>query len=120
MTLAAGPQKQAMRAALEDVLIDRAAWVYARLKAGHHHQVELHEETLTQDLLLDISAALPAMRVTTFTRKQESLNGADWQWDLWFEGQGWFGLRMQAKRLKALGCGSSEGTCGQQFCRIAA
>lgn len=56
----------------------------------------------TQDLLLDISAALPALSVRTFTKRQEARNGADWQWEWWFEGRQWFGLRVQAKRLKQL------------------
>jgi Family of unknown function (DUF6615) len=91
-----------MRGALADVLINRAAWTHARLQAGRNYGVELHEETITQDLLLDISAALPAMSVRTFTKRKEARNGADWQWEWWFEGQRWFGLRVQAKRLKML------------------
>jgi hypothetical protein len=66
-----------VREALADVLTDRAAWTHARLQAGRSHGVELHEETVTQDLLLDISSALPAMSVRTFTKRQESGNGAD-------------------------------------------
>ena len=89
-----------VREALADVLMDRAAWTHARLQAGRSHGVELHEETVTQDLLLDISSALPAMSVRNFTKRQESGNGADWQWEWWFGDQQWFGLRIQAKRLK--------------------
>jgi hypothetical protein len=85
---------------LAEVLVDRAAWTRARLIAGRNHGVELHEETITQDLLLDISAALPALSVETFTKRQEARNGADWQWEWWFQGRQWFGLRVQAKRLK--------------------
>lgn len=89
-----------VREALAEVLLDRAAWTYARLHAGRDRGIELHEETITQDLLLDIAQALPAMSVRTFSRKQESRNGADWQWEWWFHGFQWFGLRVQAKRLK--------------------
>jgi hypothetical protein len=89
--------------ALEDVLIDRAAWTHARLSAGRQHGVELREETITQDLLLDISIALPGLSVQTYTTRQEAANGADWQWEWWFEGRQWFGLRVQAKRLQRLG-----------------
>lgn len=90
---------------LEDVLIDRARWTYTRMTAGSRHGVELHETTVTQDLLLDISMALPALDARTFTTRQESRNGADWQWEWWFEGRQWFGLRVQAKRLKRLPSG---------------
>ena len=45
--------------------MDRAAWTHARLQSGRDLGVELHEETITQDLQLDISAALPAMMVRT-------------------------------------------------------
>jgi hypothetical protein len=91
-----------LREKLEDVLIDRAAWARTRLEAGRKHGVELYEETITQDLLLDISVAFPAMSVQTFTKREEGRNGADWQWEWWFEGRRWFGLRIQAKRLKPL------------------
>jgi hypothetical protein len=93
------------REALEDVLIDRAAWTHARLSAGREHGVELREETITQDLLLDISIALPGLSVQTYTTRQEAGNGADWQWEWWFEGHQWFGLRVQAKRLQRLRSG---------------
>src|SRR5882724_670830 len=92
-----------MGEALANVLLDRAAWTYARLHAGRSHNVELHEETITQDLLLDISCMLPEMSVQVFTRRQEARNGADWQWEWWFQGRQWFGLRVQAKRLKQRG-----------------
>jgi hypothetical protein len=93
------------REALEDVLIDRAAWTHARLSAGRQHGVELREETITQDLLLDISIALPGLSVQAYTTRQEAGNGADWQWEWWFEGRQWFGLRVQAKRLQRLRSG---------------
>ena len=93
------------RKALQDVLIDRARWTHTRLSDGRRQGVELHEETITQDLLLDIAMAMPAMTVETFTKHQEGRNGADWQWEWWFEGRQWFGLRVQAKRLKRLKSG---------------
>ncbi len=89
-----------MREALADVLLDRALWTHSRLTAGRRHGVDLHEETITQNLLLDIAHALPDLHVKTFTRAQEARIGGDWQWDWWFCGHRWFGLRLQAKRLK--------------------
>jgi hypothetical protein len=78
------PKELITREALEDVLIDRAAWTHARLSAGRQHRVELRE-TITQDLLLDICTALPALSVQAYTTRQEAGNGADWQWEWWFE-----------------------------------
>lgn len=93
------------RDSLESALLERAIWTHSRLTAGQEHGVELQEETITESLLLDISIALPPLTVKTFTRHQESRNGADWQWEWWFEGRQWFGLRIQAKRLKRLRSG---------------
>ena len=58
-------------------------------------------ETITQDLLLDITMAMPPMTVETFTKQREARNGADWQWEWWFEGRQWFG--------QATGLGTSPG-----------
>lgn len=93
------------RRALDEVLINCAGWTYTCLSDGRRNRVELHEETITQDLLLDIAIAMPAMTVKAFTKRQEGRNGADWQWEWWFEGRQWFGLRVQAKRLKLLKSG---------------
>jgi hypothetical protein len=68
-------------------------------EAGQQYGIPLYEETITQDLLLDISTALPGLQVKTFSKQKESRNGADWQWEWWFQGAKWFGLRVQAKRL---------------------
>jgi hypothetical protein len=84
------------RKALEDVLAQCARLTHIRLSDGRRNGVELHEETITQDLLLDIAMAMPAMTVTTFTKHREARNGADWQWEWWCEGSQWFGLRVQA------------------------
>jgi hypothetical protein len=94
-----------VREAFADVLLDRAVWTHARLSAGRRLGVDLHEETITQDLLLDIAQALPGLHVQTFTRAQEARIGSDWQWDWWFGGYRWFGLRLQAKRLKRISRG---------------
>jgi hypothetical protein len=91
-----------VRQALADVLLDRAAWTYARLDAARSLAIPQQEETITETLLLDIATALPDLKVQAFTRAKESRNGADWQWEWWFQGRQWFGLRVQAKRLKTL------------------
>src|ERR1041384_5506942 len=85
---------------LASVLLDRSAWVYARLVAASDHGVSLQEETITESLLLDIAIDLPDLRVKQYTRTEESRNGADWQWEWWFHGDRWFGVRLQAKKLR--------------------
>lgn len=64
---------------------------------------EANEETLTQLLLARVS---PRGHPTVFSRQEESrLFGADWLW--WFEDrEEWFGVLVQAKRLRADGTGS--------------
>jgi hypothetical protein len=57
------------------------------------------EETITDDLLLNISRAHPGEVLTfQFTKPHEKNTGADWEWWL-TDGSLWFGLLIQAKRL---------------------
>lgn len=57
---------------------------------------DAHEQALTEVLL---TRAAPAVRVWTFSQRDEAKTGADWLW--WLEGDGeWFGVLVQAKRHK--------------------
>lgn len=57
------------------------------------------EETITDDLLLNVQTAHPYEVITyQFNRHEESFTGADWEWWL-TDGHLWFGLLIQAKRL---------------------
>lgn len=94
--LIVGPETMA------NVLLDRSAWVYARLVQAEQYGLNLGEVTLTETLLLDIREALPGLQVTMYTQPQEARTGADWQWEWWFHGTRWFGIRAQAKRLKEI------------------
>ncbi|HEU0131894.1 MAG TPA: hypothetical protein VFQ85_12970 [Mycobacteriales bacterium] len=95
------------RGALAALLINRAVWVHERIAAAEQASVRLDEDTLTQDLLLDMRLAYPALRVIPFNRREEGRNGADWEW--WIEGRRhWFGFRVQAKRLHPV-AGSAHG-----------
>lgn len=59
------------------------------------------EETITEDFLLDVQSAHPAEVATfQFTKPEESVTGADWEWWL-TNGREWVGLLIQAKVLKA-------------------
>lgn len=58
------------------------------------------EETVTDNFLLDVQAAHPAEVATfQFTKPEESITGADWEWWL-TDGRQWAGLLIQAKILK--------------------
>jgi hypothetical protein len=57
------------------------------------------EETITDLLLLELKRAMGGrLQVHKFSKREESVTGADWVW--WLGGRnGWFGMRVQAKRL---------------------
>jgi len=57
------------------------------------------EETITDDLLLNVRNAHPNEVITyQFNKREENFTGADWEWWL-TDGRLWFGLLIQAKRL---------------------
>lgn len=62
----------------------------------------LAEESITDYLVLQLAKGqvLGNYQVQSFTKAQESINGADWE--LWLTGSSgsWFGLRLQAKVIK--------------------
>jgi hypothetical protein len=98
-----GRQSDAYLERLADVLLDRCIWVHDRLAKGDRFGVHLQEETLTEDLLLDIAEMMPNLQVTMYTKPQEAREGADWEW--WFQGRKWFGVRVQAKWLQTMSNG---------------
>lgn len=58
------------------------------------------EETITDNFLLDVQSAHPAEVATfQFTKPEEAVTGADWEWWL-TNGREWAGLLIQAKILK--------------------
>jgi hypothetical protein len=69
-------------------------------KIQQSKSVLLHigEETITDNNLLDLKIKHPKEIITrTFTKPQESKNGADWEWWLTGPSNKWFGIRIQAK-----------------------
>jgi hypothetical protein len=59
----------------------------------------MQEETFTDLHLLHLKLYHPEVKIINFTKPQEGINGADWEW--WFrlpDGQ-WIGYRVQAKVL---------------------
>lgn len=50
--------------------------------------------------MLELLRSHPGVvKIQQFNRREEARTGADWAW--WFEGLGWLGMRVQAKRLEA-------------------
>jgi hypothetical protein len=57
------------------------------------------EETITEDLLLNVMNAHPSEVIHyQFNKREETFTGADWEWWL-TDGRLWYGLLIQAKRL---------------------
>lgn len=57
------------------------------------------EESLTDANLLELQIKHPfEIKTKSFTRHQESINGADWEWWLG-SGDQWLGIRIQAKKI---------------------
>jgi hypothetical protein len=71
---------------------------------GFAHQADVYvsygEETITETNLLELRRRHPTIvRFRTFDKKQESLNGADWEWHIIGRLRK-FRMRIQAKRLQ--------------------
>ncbi|MBO6857451.1 DUF6615 family protein [Roseibium sp.] len=78
----------------------QAGWVWNRQAQAFTHGLSLQEETLTEMLLLQIAkrGAQDGLKVKMFSRAEESINGADWEWFFRTPECG-IGFRIQAKRL---------------------
>ncbi|WP_280504968.1 DUF6615 family protein [Nocardia farcinica] len=58
------------------------------------------EESTTDSVLLDLwRVSSDILHVNKFTRHQEQRNGADWEWWVGSDTDGWLRLRIQAKRI---------------------
>lgn len=81
-----------------------AGWTWNRQAQALSHGLSLQEETLTEMLLLKLakSGQPLGLRTRMFTRKEESRNGADWEWYI-RSASCTMRLRVQAKRLYANG-----------------
>jgi hypothetical protein len=59
----------------------------------------LREESITDENLFRIAREHPALVCRKFTSREEPLNGADWEWWIGSDDEGWIALRIQAKKL---------------------
>ena len=69
-----------------------------RLSDSKEVGMPLGEETITDINLLEIRLAKhPEIQVVKFNKRDEGINGADWEWWLTGKSNKWLGLRIQAK-----------------------
>ncbi|WP_343619655.1 DUF6615 family protein [Acinetobacter proteolyticus] len=86
---------------LEDIFKRNSAWVWNSLREARKLDIQLGEESITDFLILNLKkTAGKNIKIQSFTRNEEALNGADWAW--WFTGPSgkWLGMRVQAKVIK--------------------
>jgi len=66
---------------------------------SHNQRIALREDALTSVNLIHLKRGHhPGSWIETFTPVVERANGADFEWWIGSPGQGWLGLRVQAKR----------------------
>lgn len=84
-----------------DTFVAMAQKIWTDLGRARLLGINRGEETITDNFLLDVQSAHPAEVATfQFTKPEESVTGADWEWWL-TNGKEWVGLLIQAKILKA-------------------
>ena len=75
-------------------------WIWNNLYKARKQNFQLGEESITDLFLLNLKHNLRRkLAINVFTKRQEALNGADWEW--WIQGTSgnWLGMRIQAKIL---------------------
>jgi hypothetical protein len=76
-----------------------AARTWRLLVAGDSRGIRLREDTITETNLLSLDLNHPYLHVHRFNQSEEKASGGDWQWYIGSDRAGWFGLRIQAKRM---------------------
>lgn len=86
--------------AMRDYLRRRAAWVWNEQGHAFDHGLSLQEETITEMLLLRMARdhGKYGLTVTMFSKAEEAINGADWEWIIRTP-HCELAMRIQAKRL---------------------
>lgn len=78
----------------------QAFWTWDQLSKARSVNTRLGEESLTDFNLLEIKLRHGQEVITrTFTKREESTVGADWEWWLTGANNQWIGFRLQAKTL---------------------
>ena len=84
-----------------------AEWVFKRLGLDRVINHQTSEETITDEIIRrlkiwKINNSNSKFSIREFTKQQEAINGADFEWDWYFvdsSGKNWLGFRIQAKVL---------------------
>ena len=75
--------------------LSKSTW--SLLRRGRKQGVQINEETITNILMLRLQETnSPHLRIKSYSKKQESRTGADWEWWLGTPVT-WVGFRLQAK-----------------------
>lgn len=83
-----------------DTFIAMAQKIWTELGRARLLGISRSEETVTENLLLQIKSAHPReVETFQFNKHEESITGADWEWWL-TDGQLWVGFLVQAKILR--------------------
>ncbi|WP_445406210.1 DUF6615 family protein [Acinetobacter seifertii] len=83
---------------LKEIFIKNSAWVWNTLRDARKLNLQLGEESITDFLIFNLTkSAGKKLKIKSFSRNEEAVNGADWEW--WFTGPSgkWIGMRVQAK-----------------------
>ena len=76
----------------------QAFWTWDQLEKARMIGIHFGEESLTDINLLEIRTRHQTeVKTKTFTKVQESMEGADWEWWLTGASRQWLGFRVQAK-----------------------
>lgn len=98
------PTPQYPSAALCQTFLHLALRVWQDLADCKHHRLSRSEEAITSDILLELTRShAHEVRIYQFDKPEEASSGADWDW--WFtDGEEWYGIRVQAKKLDGRNC----------------
>lgn len=84
----------------QELLEDLAKHVWDRIGHGERLGIRQNEETLTDNVLLDIAMSeSPYIQVIKFDKNQEKETGADWEMVIQTRRQNWRRYAVQAKRI---------------------
>ncbi|MBT4290524.1 MAG: hypothetical protein HOD92_24625, partial [Deltaproteobacteria bacterium] len=83
---------------IEKLLIKNSGWTWDRLREARKLGYQIGEESVTDFVILNLKKyGAGKLQVNSFTRHEEAINGADWEWWLTGPSGSWIGMRIQAK-----------------------
>lgn len=80
--------------------MNQLAWdTWLEYEDGSRYGLEPGEESITDRNLLELRRRHPGLHVHKYTHVKERKVGADWEWWIGSDAEGWICLRIQAKRI---------------------